>query len=85
MSYEVKLHPQVEKFLQKCGYILAERIRAKLLLLAENPFQHLERFEGDYFKLRIGDYRALADVDTGRRNVWIRLLDHRKRIYQQPR
>ena len=65
--------------------MLAKRIRAKFLLLTEHPFRYLERFEGDYFKLRIGDYRALADVDIGRKIVWIRLLDHRKRIYQQPR
>ena len=83
MSYEVKLHPQVEKFLQKCGYILAERIRAKLLLLAENPFQHLERFEGDYFKLRIGDYRVIADLNVNAQRIEITEVGHRKNIYKK--
>lgn len=35
------------------------------------------------FKLRIGDYRALIDVDTSKRVLFVRHLDHRKRIYKK--
>ena len=43
---------------------LEERIKKKLFSIKkENPFNYLEYFEGDYYKLRIGDYRALIDVD----------------------
>ena len=59
--FEVKLHPKVGKFLKKCETELAERIKAKLRLLKEDPFFYLEHYEGDFYKLRVGDYRALID------------------------
>lgn len=84
MSYSVKLHPKVVKFLDKCDKQLAERIRNKLRLLKEEPFRFLEHYEGkDYYKLRIGDYRALIDVDTTREIIFVRVLDHRGRIYKR--
>jgi len=84
MRYEVKLHPKVDKFLNKCENSLNERILSKLRLLKDEPFRYIEHYEGeDYYKLRIGDYRALIDVDTARRLVFVRVLDHRGRIYKR--
>lgn len=84
MTYTVKNHPKVEKFIEKCDALLQERIRKKLLLLKENPFNCLEHYEGDTcHKLRMGDYRALVDVDQKRKIVFIRVLDHRRRIYKR--
>ena len=86
MSYTVKLHPKVSKFLDKCEVLLSERIKSKLKLLIEDPFRYLEHYEGnDYFKLRIGDYRALIDVNKGRKIIFIRYLNHRKKIYKETR
>lgn len=79
----MKLHPKVDEFLEKCDRNLSERIRNKLRLLRENPFGYLEHYEGDYYKLRIGDYRALIDVDSSRKIVWVRHLGHRKNIYKR--
>ena len=37
-------------------------------MLKENPFRFLEHYEGDdVYKLRIGDYRALIDIDFSER------------------
>ncbi|MFH1212245.1 MAG: type II toxin-antitoxin system RelE/ParE family toxin [Candidatus Woesearchaeota archaeon] len=84
MKYEVKLHPSVVKFLNKCDAELNVRIKKKLMLLKDNPFKYLEHYEGkDYFKLRIGDYRALIDIDTSRNIIFVRVLDHRGRIYKR--
>ena len=47
-----------------------------------DPFRYLEHFEGEPHKLRIGDYRALIDVDQERRILWILVLDKRGRIYK---
>lgn len=84
MSYIVKLHSQVDKFLNKCSMDLRERIKNKLRLLQDDPFLYLEHYEGqDFYKLRVGNYRALIDIDTERRIVFVRYLDHRKRIYKR--
>ena len=63
--WEVALSPDVQSFLKKLDSAQAERLRKGLRKLkTENPFHYLEHFEGkDYYKFRIGDYRALIDVD----------------------
>jgi len=83
MTYTVKMHPKVQDFLDKLDRHLADRIRTRLKLLREDPFTHLEHFEGDYYKFRIGEYRALVDVDKARRIVFVRHLDSRGRIYRR--
>ena len=68
MTYSVKLHPKVNKFIKKAEKELSERILKKLRELKEEPFRFLEHYEGDdFYKLRIGDYRALIDVDKSRK------------------
>ncbi|MBU0757435.1 MAG: type II toxin-antitoxin system RelE/ParE family toxin [Nanoarchaeota archaeon] len=84
MSYSIKLHPSVNKFLRKCPGNLADRIAAKFRLLTVDPFMFLESFsESKVYKLRIGDYRALVDVDTNRKIIFIRLIEYRRRIYKK--
>jgi mRNA interferase RelE/StbE len=84
MSYTVKLHTKVNKFLDKSDEFISDRIKKRLRLLKEDPFRYLEHYEGkDYYKFRIGDYRALVDVDKSRKIVFIRVLDHRGRIYDR--
>ncbi len=86
MSFEVRLHPNVAKFLDGLPAQLAERIKDKLRECSAAPFQFLERYEGaDYYKLRVGDYRALVDVDFERKILWVRVLDKRGRVYKRKR
>lgn len=84
MLYTILLHPKVEKFLKSCDQRLSERVRSKLKMLADDPFRFLEHVVGqDFFKLRIGDYRALVDVDQSRKIVFVRVLDHRSTVYKR--
>ena len=72
MNYSIKFHPSVDKFLRKCEKDLGERIKAKCRLLKEDPFLYIDHFEGEYHKLRVGDYRALLAIDTERKIVFVR-------------
>ncbi len=83
MTFRVTLDPVVDKFLQKLDVQLRERIYEKFRSLRDDPFRFLEHYEGEYYKLRIGPYRALVDVDRSRRIVFIRHFDHRSRIYSR--
>jgi mRNA-degrading endonuclease RelE of RelBE toxin-antitoxin system len=83
-KYNIKLHPKVSKFLEKSDKSLKERIVKKLKSLKENPFCHLEHFEGkNYYKLRIGTYRALIDIDFEEKVLFVQVLDHRSKIYKR--
>jgi len=84
MNYTVKLHPKVDKFLNKLEKAQSERIKQRLKMLKEDPFRYLEHYEGeDCSKFRAGDYRALIDVDKSRKIVFVRVLDHRRKIYKK--
>ncbi len=82
MTYEVKLSSQAAKFLKSQDKHIYDRLRKGLDKLKE-PFIYVEHFEGnDYYKYRIGDYRALVDIDKERKLVFVRVLDKRGRIYE---
>ena len=84
MTFEVELGPKAEKAIDKLPKELALRITKKLHLLKENPFRFLEHIEKDkFYKLRIGDYRALIEIDFERKILVVRMLDKRSRIYKR--
>ncbi len=84
MGYSVYWHPKTRKFLYKLPKETASRIIAKVKEAKENPFHFLEHYEGeDCYKLRIGDYRALIDVNLSKKEMKIMVLGHRKNIYKK--
>ena len=84
MTYSVEWHPKTRKFLRKLPKDVSARIVLKVKEMKEEPFRYLEHYEGaDVHKLRVGDYRLLIDVDLTNKNLKIRVLDHRGRIYKR--
>ncbi len=83
MSFKIEIGKKAEKFFNKLPKETALRLTKKLRQLKENPFRYLEHFEGGGFKFRIGDYRALIDVDLKRKALIVRVLDKRGRIYKR--
>lgn len=62
---------------------IKQRIWDKLHQCKENPFrflEHLEEIQG--FKLRVGDYRAIVDVDKSTKTIIVLKIGHRKNIYE---
>ena len=82
MSYSVKFSSQATKFLRKLPKETRERIKNKFREVSVDPFRFLEHFEGGDYKLRIGDYRSLIDIDFERKILFARVLDKRGRIYK---
>ena len=84
MSFEVKFSKGATKFLRKLDKNVLDRIKSKFREVSKNPFRYLEHFEGqDWFKLRIGFFRALIDIDLERRILFVRVFDKRGRIYKR--
>lgn len=84
MSYVIKWNDKPLKYLEKLPKDISLRILKKLDAVAEEPFRYLEHYEGaDVYKLRIGDYRMLIDVDFTNKALKIRVFDHRSRVYER--
>ena len=83
MNYEIEFNSQPKKFIKKLQKDIALRILNKFEEVSKNPFRYLEHYEGENcFKLRVGVYRALIDVDFAGKKLIIRVIDKRGRIYR---
>lgn len=81
--YEVIFDPEALEFLEKSDKKVAKRIWDKIMSTKSDPHRFFERLVGriDY-KLRIGDYRAIADINDSSNRIEITLIGHRKKIYK---
>ena len=82
--YTIHFDDRAIDILVKFDKELRKRIYNKIISTKENPFHLFERLEGrkDY-KLRIGDYRVIADIDRKNEIIWITLIGHRKNVYDK--
>ena len=84
MSFTIEWTKRADKHLSKLPKNIASQIVKKIDSIKSNPFHYLEHFEGEaFYKLRIGDYRALIDVDFHNKILKIRVIGHRGNIYKQ--
>ena len=71
------------EFLEKAEKSISERIWNKIMSTKENPYHFFERLVGrKEFKLRIGDYRAIADINDSEKKIEIVFIEHRKKVYK---
>ena len=81
--YNIIFDKKALDFISKLEKGLKERIWNKLQQCKEDPFrflEHLEDIEG--FKLRIGDYRLIIDVDNSSKTLKVLKAGHRKKVYE---
>ena len=84
MSYELSLDPEAIDFLSKLPKELAQRIWNKLSQGKENPQHYFIRLaEREEYKLRVGDYRIIVEIDTELKRINVLLIGHRKNVYDQ--
>ncbi len=62
---------------------LAKRIIQKIESTRSDPHRFFVRLVGrTEYKLRVGDYRVIADIEENRRVIVVRSLGHRRNIYK---
>ncbi len=84
MSFDIKWTYKSRKFLKKLPAEKSKRIVKKIGQIRKNPFRYLEHYEGNScYKLRVGSYRALIDVDFKKEILVVRIIDKRGRIYKR--
>ena len=82
MVLAVLLHPKAAKELEKIEDQIKSRIKQKLKELRDNPERIGKRLKpSDFWSLRIGDYRAIYEIDRNKKQVIILFIGHRKKVY----
>jgi mRNA interferase RelE/StbE len=72
------------QYLGKLERKIRKRIFEKIHSTKENPFHYFEKLTArDEYKLRVGDYRVIADIDEKTKRISILFIDHRKNIYKK--
>ncbi len=62
---------------------VVRRIIQKIEGTRSDPHRFFVRLVGrTEYKLRVGDYRVIADIEENRRVIIVRSLGHRKNIYR---
>ena len=82
--YEVIYDPEVMDQMLKLEKDLSKRIWNKVSDTKDDPHHYFERLQGrDDFKLRVGDFRIIADINDEEERIEVTLVGHRKNIYKK--
>ena len=85
MNYSVEYEPEAISDLEKLTQAVRERVIAKINWLAENfdqiTSQPLNADLSGFFKLRVGDYRVIYEVNWEERLIFIDRIGHRREVY----
>jgi mRNA interferase RelE/StbE len=82
--YRVEYSQDAQDILEKMERKTTKRIMDKLDDAARNPDHFFERLQGqENCKLRVGDYRVIGLVFHVERAIFVRSMDHRKRVYKR--
>ena len=82
MTFSVLLHPKAAKELQRIESQTRARIVERAKELRENPEKVGKQLkQSDFWSLRLGDYRAIYQIDADRKQVVILFVGHRSKVY----
>lgn len=81
---EIEISERAADWLRNAEPDVRERIMKKLRSIEDFPGHYLKRLSGSpYYRLRIGDYRAIIDwqKDESPPVLFVRRIDHRDSVY----
>jgi len=84
LLYEIVFSQKAKKQLFKLERSIQERIISALERIRIRPESYITKLVGDPgYKLRVGDYRLIMDIDKGKLLVLVIKIGHRKNIYEK--
>lgn len=84
MMYSIVIEKSAQKALAKIVQPMQNRIIDAIRLLAENPRPPgVKKLIGrDAWRIRIGDYRVIYEIQDEKLVVWVIMIGHRKEVYR---
>jgi mRNA interferase RelE/StbE len=83
--FDIQYSRQAVKFLKSLDKTLVSRILTKIEKLKYDPISHdskiVEGYREKLFRVRVGDYRILYEVDYNGNVIGIIKIDKRSRVY----
>ena len=83
MTYDIIFSDKSLKQLRKLEKEVQERIIKALERIRIRPESHVTKLVGDPgYRLRVGNYRVILDIDKGKLLILVLKIGHRKGIYK---
>lgn len=85
MKYEIRLKKSAQKELAKCDRAIATRILVRIYLLSDDPYPAASRslVGRSGYRLRVGDYRVVYEVDNRILTIHVIRIGHRREVYER--
>lgn len=85
MKFQIIWSESAANELKKLDRTVSKRIFKKVSQLCENPYHFdVTKMVGDpYFRLRVGDYRVIFDIQNDILRILVLKAGHRKNIYRK--
>jgi len=82
--YEIIFSQKAKKQLFKLEKVIQERIISALERIRIRPETYVTKLVGDPgYKLRVGDYRVIMDIDKDNLLILVIKVGHRRNIYEK--
>ncbi len=84
MRYSIELVPSAAKAFAKLPLASRNRVQVAIDGLAANPFPAgAKKLHGEAaYRIRVGDYRIIYEVQHGRLTILVIRIGHRREIYR---
>ena len=83
MTYQIFFTNKALKQIKKLEKVDQERIIKSLERIRIRPEVHIKKLVGDPgYKLRVGDYRVILEIEKEKLIILILMIGHRKNIYK---
>ena len=84
MSFEITFSDFADKQLSKLPLDIQDRIVSTLKRCRIRPYSHVKKIVGSkFFRLRVGDYRVIVDIQNNQLLIHVIEVGHRKKIYKK--
>jgi len=81
--FDIEFSITAQKQLYRLEKQVQERIISTLERIRIRPYSHVKKLVGGpYFRLRIGDYRAILDIRGDKLIIFVIEVGHRRNIYK---
>lgn len=82
MTWNVLWSLRSVRQLKKLDKKQARIVRDAVLEITENPFIAVRKLsDSAFFRMRVGNYRIIMDLQQGKMIIFVVETDHRRRIY----
>jgi len=83
LTFTVLLTPKATKSLRKFQRSIGPRIAEALRILERSPEAGEQLKPSRFWKIRVGDYRVVYEIDRPANRVIVLFVGHRKNVYDE--